>query len=1604
MLWRALGHVPRGCYLDVGAHDPLVDSVSLAFYERGWRGIHVEPSPQCAQRLREARPDETVIEAAASNARGEIKFFEIPGTGLSTVDGELAGRHQARGLEPRELSVAAITLDDAFARVPGGVVHWMKIDVEGHEKQVLEGWRQSTLRPWIVLIESTVPMSSSVSHQHWEDVVLAKGYRFAYFDGLNRYYVSGEHAELMAAFAIGPNVFDEFALNGTASASFCQVVNGRVNALDERLQAAEAGRQQLAVENERRFSEYERRLSEYERSQASLQQTVDAARRGLAELGASASPPESAARSRTLEPARLLTLWDAEFVTQAYRTLLLREPDPYGLENYVAELARGRSRQEIIRAMRNSAEGRRAAVDVRSIGGALLQARLYGAPLIGRALHRAVQVLGWVAGRGELRERAAHLSGQLQQAQAKLARVRNRVALIQSELSAGGKPLQGSHATQAGVPETPVFPLARGERTIYYFVDHTILCPVNTGMQRLTRQLARALLALGERVRFVKWHDELQQLVFVHRGDFEHLEKWHGPSLPAAELQRLPPPDAAPLPVEAHNPAECHWLLVPEVPHITFHERPVTLDVIMAAKRGGLKTAFVYFDAIPLRLQEYRDTADRHERYMQHLLLADLVLPISHRSAGELGDFFRSYQLANTTRPPIRALPLSGESHLSARAAGPADAPSEARAILCVGSIEPRKNQLKLIDAFEVFSTSPQGKGWELVLAGNLRHDVAARVHAAAARNRHIRYVQNPTDEELDALYRGATFTVFASVEEGFGLPILESLWYAKPCICANFGAMAEIAAGGGCLAVDVRSEQALHEAISRLSADAQLLRELAAQAATRKITTWREYGRDVSALLDSVVNPLDRVGLVYFWVDDTATRQSNSGIQRVTRQLSRAMLSAGARLIAVKWDHDKQAFYPPAASELAHLARWNGPPADAWHPWSAPSAAQPSSWLLLPELTHGTLERVLPFAKSMGMRCAAIFYDAIPWKLRDAFPPAFVEGHRQYMEAIGRFDRVFAISRWSCDDLTSFLLGDRSRTPGADHRFRPLALPMEFPDTDRCTVAKTRDASAARILAVISIEPRKNPLLLLEAFARAGKLTARPMTLTLVGRQIDFFAGLAEQVTQTLRGLPHAVWEREVDDSRLRQLYEEADFSILPSLEEGFGLPIAESLWHGRPCIAHAGGSMAEAARDGGCLLVDMRDADALAKAIAGLADDPELHARLSRQAIARKLKTWGDYARELIVLLATDRVADPVPAPADLPDGDGIFKELPNLAPRPMLSICISTYNRAGWLAVNLASMLRQVPESAREVEILICDNASTDDTEGVVAPYLGRRNFRYVRNPRNVGMLGNLRVTANEARGEYVWILGDDDLIRANAVRRVIGVIAAHRDLSLIYLNYAYTHATDPEKIGEIDAFINACPPIVDPGKDVSAPVRDIATNNENLFTAIYCLIFRRDHAIKAYAQNTDGRPFSTMRTSIPTTYYVLNRMMHEPACWIGEPLLVVNFNVSWNQYAPLQILERVPEALDLAERMGASAAGTDRWRANLVPGFPHYFREMFENDPLGNSVFFSPRVLVLRMKHLDAFARIVPELIEIYDRAHRSGHPAAKLPTAVLFSAF
>jgi FkbM family methyltransferase len=224
MLWRALKSINNGSYIDIGAQHPVVDSVSMAFYERGWRGVHFEPNSQYADELRKVRPDEPVYAEVIGASEGTISFYEIRDTGLSTCDKVLADLYAAKGLRHTVATKKVSTLDSVFDRFGPRDIHWLKIDAEGFEQQVLEGWRNSVARPWIIVVESVCPDSHEDRSREWQGLLIRKDYSPVYFDGLNRYYLHRDHADLAGFFAIPPNVLDNFCLSELSFSFLCQRV------------------------------------------------------------------------------------------------------------------------------------------------------------------------------------------------------------------------------------------------------------------------------------------------------------------------------------------------------------------------------------------------------------------------------------------------------------------------------------------------------------------------------------------------------------------------------------------------------------------------------------------------------------------------------------------------------------------------------------------------------------------------------------------------------------------------------------------------------------------------------------------------------------------------------------------------------------------------------------------------------------------------------------------------------------------------------------------------------------------------------------------------------------------------------------------------------------------------------------------------------------------------------------------------------------------------------------------------------------------------------------------------------------------------------------
>lgn len=290
MLWRALQHVERGFYIDVGAQDPVIDSVTKAFYERGWHGINIEPVEHWHQRLVEDRPHDINLRVAVSGNFGEKVLFDVEDTGLSTFDPAFAKRYAERSRTVHEVLVRCRPLDDICAEYNVTTVHFLKIDCEGGEKEALEGFSLTSVRPWIILVEATEPNSTAPTHMLWEHMLISRGYGFVYFDGLNRFYVAKEHGELRSAFTAPPSPTE---WKERAGAIFAQ---RRIDDLSEQLAQLRSVDRLSRTESER---DHWRQQAEYWLNENSRRESA------LSELHGLVAVLRQEARDRSSEIARL---------------------------------------------------------------------------------------------------------------------------------------------------------------------------------------------------------------------------------------------------------------------------------------------------------------------------------------------------------------------------------------------------------------------------------------------------------------------------------------------------------------------------------------------------------------------------------------------------------------------------------------------------------------------------------------------------------------------------------------------------------------------------------------------------------------------------------------------------------------------------------------------------------------------------------------------------------------------------------------------------------------------------------------------------------------------------------------------------------------------------------------------------------------------------------------------------------------------------------------------------------------------------------------------------------------------------------------------------
>jgi FkbM family methyltransferase len=229
LLRRIFVNKSRGFYVDVGAWDPEKDSVTKAFYDDGWTGVNIEPGYNNWRRLVRARGRDVNLQVAVSDKEGQGQFLVVAGSGLSSLESGVASSLDMYGLKGIETSVKLTTLTRIFEEhCSDRQVDFLKIDVEGHEAAVIAGMDWNRLRPTVVLVEATLAESGAPNWFAWEPTLIEANYVFAWFDGLNRFYVREEDRSLLAHFDKPPCVFDGFRLNRNHSLVLAKSTSARL--------------------------------------------------------------------------------------------------------------------------------------------------------------------------------------------------------------------------------------------------------------------------------------------------------------------------------------------------------------------------------------------------------------------------------------------------------------------------------------------------------------------------------------------------------------------------------------------------------------------------------------------------------------------------------------------------------------------------------------------------------------------------------------------------------------------------------------------------------------------------------------------------------------------------------------------------------------------------------------------------------------------------------------------------------------------------------------------------------------------------------------------------------------------------------------------------------------------------------------------------------------------------------------------------------------------------------------------------------------------------------------------------------------------------------
>ncbi|WP_051237560.1 glycosyltransferase family 4 protein [Ottowia thiooxydans] len=597
-------------------------------------------------------------------------------------------------------------------------------------------------------------------------------------------------------------------------------------------------------------------------------------------------------------------------------------------------------------------------------------------------------------------------------------------------------------------------------------------------------------------------------------------------------------------------------------------------------RREGVIVKFLVYDLLPIQLADFfkdNNAKALHEQWLTMIASQDEAICISKATADAYEDWISRNEIKAATRFSTDWVHMGADLEgsnpsvgLPQDAAGILEILSSRPTFLTVSTLEPRKAQGQILDAVEELWA--RGTDVNLVFVGQQGWKIDALVDRIAIHpenGKRLFWLKGISDEYLGHVYQASACLVAASINEGYGLPLIEAARYGTPVIARDIPVFREVAAESAFYFNGETGEQLASALLEWL----ELHRSGSAPLSIdMRWSTWQQSTESLKAALIERHYPRHQL-LVD--ISELAQRDARTGIQRVVRSILSEWVKHPPQGFSVEPVY--ATIDQPYRYARKFTARFMG---DSEVEISdEPIDYQAGDVFLGLDLNHivpKVHENYLRGLDLAGVNVQFLVYDLLPIQ----FPEFW--GHTNpvhlvvadWMKLVASFGGVVCISENVAHEFSSWMKRnnvERKREInirwfhlGADHE---NSVPSQgLPENADSFLLAIKKCTS--FLMVGTLEPRKGHQQVLDAFEILWK-TESNISLVIVGKQGWMVEDLVDRIRTHKELGKRLFWLDSISDEYLEQIYASSSCLIAASYGEGFGLPLIEAAQHKLPVMA---------------------------------------------------------------------------------------------------------------------------------------------------------------------------------------------------------------------------------------------------------------------------------------------------------------------------------------------------------------------------------------------------------------------------------------------------